>query len=65
MEKDGNPEIKKDNYMIWFVFKTPRKPTDRAVKELGYEPNEMIMQSLAVKYGQIEVLSEDDLKKKL
>lgn len=51
--------------MIWFVFKSPRKPTDRAIKELGYEPNDMIMQSLAVKYGQIEVLSEDDLKKKL
>lgn len=49
--------------MKYLVFKSPRKPTDRAVKELAYEPNEIIVQSLAMRYGNIVVLSEEDLKK--
>lgn len=51
--------------MKWLVFKSPRKPTDRAIKELDFEPNEIIMQSLAMKFGNILVFSEQDLEKEL
>jgi 3'-phosphoadenosine 5'-phosphosulfate (PAPS) 3'-phosphatase len=51
--------------MKWLVFQSPRKPTDRAIKELDYEPNEFIMQCLAMKFGNILVLSEEDLLKEL
>jgi hypothetical protein len=51
--------------MKWLIFKSPRKPTDRAIKELDYEPNEIIMQSLAVKFGNIILVTDEELLKEV
>lgn len=49
--------------MKYFVFKTPRKKTDRPLEEISYLLNDFLIELKALKYGPIEILNEDQLKK--
>ena len=47
--------------MKYFIFKSPRKKGDTPLEVLNYEPQEFIIEAKAMKYGSVEVVSEEKL----
>jgi chromosome segregation ATPase len=58
-------EAQKNNYMRWFIFQAPRKKGDQIIKEINFEPNEIMLQSLAMKYGNIILVTDEELLKEV
>lgn len=48
--------------MRHFIFKSPRRPGDRHLEELSYEPTEFIIEQKALKYGNIVIVSEEEIR---
>lgn len=48
--------------MKYYIFRQPRKEGDEPIETLNYM-SDIIIQQRALKYGNIVVVSEEDLKK--
>jgi hypothetical protein len=48
--------------MKYYLFKTPRKPGDKAIEESSYEYGDFMLGQKALKFGPIVMLSEHDLE---
>lgn len=44
----------------WKVYKTPVKEGDEPVQVYTYEPNEVIVQQLAMKHGGVKIVEVDE-----
>lgn len=49
--------------MKYYIFKTPKLPSDKPLEVLNSEPLDYLIQQKALKYGSIVVISEEELER--